>query len=416
MSDLEIALGNGEDVLLQAFHWNVVKTRGTGTQDGKGETWYEMLARRAEDIANMGITIVYLPPPWRDDSHWENAGQHGGGEGYFWQDFDLNSRYGSREQLQLLVSRLKALGLHCIVDLVPNHRNHRLMTRDVWPWPGPHWAKQGGDDGASFLSGDFDLNLRHPEVQARIREAMVELMSLGIVGWRWDFVWGYDAADVAQWIRETPEKEYFSMGEYWQVDGSKQEDPLVRRFGSDERARILGWARATGSAAFDIPLKRQINTANAGQLKLGVHASGSAEDRKLAVTYVDNHDTGTSPYSSANGWGQKHWPCPDHFKHRAYAHILSMPGTPSIYWPDAFDWGLGEDITRLIAARRRAGITSASNWVDLSGQFGGFAAIVQDASGRPALAVSIDSAYRGPGAGWGVAHERLGEYTVWVRD
>ena len=77
-----MARGNGKDIILQAFHWNLVKTKGTGTMDWKHESWYKVLTNMADEIADIGFTIVYLPPPWIDDSHWENEGKHGGGEGY----------------------------------------------------------------------------------------------------------------------------------------------------------------------------------------------------------------------------------------------------------------------------------------------------------------------------------------------
>ncbi|HNO25905.1 MAG TPA: hypothetical protein PKK94_23180, partial [Leptospiraceae bacterium] len=78
--DITITRGNGKDILLQAFHWNLVKTKGTGTVDGSDKSWYGILTERAPQIASDGFTIVYLPPPWVDDSHWEGNGKHGGGE------------------------------------------------------------------------------------------------------------------------------------------------------------------------------------------------------------------------------------------------------------------------------------------------------------------------------------------------
>ena len=87
--------GNGKDIILQAFHWNLVKTQGDGTIDGRDVSWYRILTESADRIASFGFTIIYLPPPWRDDSAWESNGKHGGGEGYYWHVFDLDSRYGT---------------------------------------------------------------------------------------------------------------------------------------------------------------------------------------------------------------------------------------------------------------------------------------------------------------------------------
>jgi hypothetical protein len=162
------ARGTGQDIILQAFHWNLVKTKGTGTLDGRPESWYSILTAMAEQMAALGFTVVYLPPPWRDDSCWESAGKHGGGEGYFWRDFDLDSRYGTKAELTTLISKCHALGLKVIADLVTNHRDHERMQRNIWPHPGPHWARGGVDCGGAFMDGSADLALDHPELLSRI--------------------------------------------------------------------------------------------------------------------------------------------------------------------------------------------------------------------------------------------------------
>jgi len=411
------ARGNGQDIILQAFHWNLVKTKSTGTIDGCPESWYLILFNLAEEIAAYGYTVVYLPPPWRDDSCWEKDGRHGGGEGYFWRDFDLDSRYGTKAELVGLIAKLHALGLKVIVDLVTNHRDHAHMQRDIWPYPGPHWANGGVDCGGSFMDGSADLALEHPEVLARIVSAMDELTSdCGIDGWRWDYVWGYAVDDVVEMIKESRCNEYISIGEYWQSSPNLTNDPMVRHYGADEGTRILGWTQDSGGLAFDIMLKRQINTADPANLKYGLNARPDREARSQVVTFVDNHDMGASPYSPANGWGQQCWPCPQQFKSKAYAFILCMPGTPCVYWPDCFDWGHGKQIAALITARKRAGIRADSDWQDLTDRFSGFAGIIKNASGQDALAVSIGSNYTGPGYGWSIAAQQDGEWTVWIKE
>lgn len=415
---MQIACGNGRDVILQAFHWNLVKTQGTGTMDGRPETWYQLLLGQVERIAELGFSVVYLPPPWVDDSEWYADGKHGGGEGYFWRDFDLNSRYGSKTQLRELVTALHGHGLKAIVDLVPNHRDRERMRFDRWSYPGPCWRVGGGDTGGGFLDGRYDLNLAHPAVVERVRWALDELMDdCGVDGWRWDFVWGYAVEDVVGLIRDTQKVEYLSIGEYWQSSSEVKADPMIARYGQDEGARILGWARDSGGCAFDIFLKREIQTGNAAYLKNSLVTRVAPMDRGRLVTYVDTHDTGASPWSAANGWGQKHWECPPDFKSCAYAFILCMPGIPSVYWPDCFDWGFEAQIEALLAARKRAGIAATSEWIDLTGEHSGFAAYVCDGLGKPHLALSLRSDWLGPAAeeGWTVVFEKAGEWTVWEK-
>ncbi|HPN83102.1 MAG TPA: alpha-amylase family glycosyl hydrolase, partial [Spirochaetota bacterium] len=178
--------GDGGDVILQAFHWNLVKTQGTGTVDGRDESWYAILKTSIERIAASGCTVLYLPPPWRDDSAWESNGRHGGGEGYYWHDFSLDSRYGTKAELVALVDAAHRNGLKVIVDIVLNHRDGGRMEADIWPWPGPCWRNGGADSGGAFMDGRFDLALNEPMVQERIRRALEELsVDCGVDGWRW---------------------------------------------------------------------------------------------------------------------------------------------------------------------------------------------------------------------------------------
>lgn len=412
-----ICRGNGRDIILQAFHWNLVKTTGDGTIDGCGKSWFRILSGLAERIAGAGFTVVYLPPLWRDDSLWQSGIRHGGGEGYFWHDFDLNSRYGTKKELKELVSLLHSKNIKVIADLVTNHRDGSRMERDIWEYPGPCWAVGGGDEGGAFMDGKYDLNLSHPVVHSRIRDAMDEMMDdCGIDGWRWDYVWGYEVHEVISWIKGTDREEYISIGEYWQDSPFMRKDPMVNRYGNDEGERILGWAKESGGCAFDIILKRHIETADAANLRYGLNTGSSPLERSSVVTFVDNHDMGASPFSLANGWGQQCWPCPPHFKSKAYAFILTMPGTPCVYWPDFFDWGLDVEIEELISLRKRGGIVSSSAWADMGREYSGFAGIVMNDRGEESLAVSIGSNYPGPGEGWSRGFEKPGEYTVWIRD
>lgn len=408
--------GSGKDIILQAFHWNLVKTQGTGTMDGRDVSWFRLLTDLSDKIAAAGFTVVYLPPLWRDDSAWESGGRHGGGEGYFWHDFDLNSRYGTKNELKELVNALHAKNIKVIADLVTNHRDSSRMQKDIWPFPGPCWARGGVDEGGSFMDGKCDLNLSNPEVYERFTGAMNELMDVyGIDGWRWDYVWGYEVHEVVNWIKHTTKEEYISIGEYWQDSPYMTNDPMVKRYGTDEAARILGWASESNGCAFDIILKRQIQTAWPAYLKYGLNTRKNPEERSSVVTFVDNHDMGASPFSPANGWGQQCWACPPFYKSKAYSFILTMPGTPCVYWPDFFDWGHETDISELITLRKIAGIVSSSDWIDLTDKYSGFAGMVLDQSGKEALTVSIGSDFKGPGKGWKTGYEKKGEYSVWIK-
>jgi alpha-amylase len=96
---------------------------------------------------------------------------------------------------------------------------------------------------------------------------------------------------------------------------------------------------------------------NLAQWRYGLNGNPDPAWRSVAVTFVDNHDTGYSPGTYG---GQHHWPLPEHLRDQAYAYILSSPGTPTVYWPDMYDWPRGEMIRQLIQIRRTAGIKADS--------------------------------------------------------
>lgn len=71
------------------------------------------------------------------------------------------------------------------------------------------------------------------------------------------------------------------------------------------------------------------------------------------VTFVDNHDTGST---------QNHWPFPAESVPLGYAYILTHPGIPTLFWEHVFDWGddVKKAITDLAALRARNGLHSES--------------------------------------------------------
>jgi len=330
----------GDEILLQAFHWNIVRTNPS--------RWYDDLLAKVPSIVDLGVTMVWLPPPWRDDSTWEDKqkGLSGGREGYFWHSFDLNSHYGSRESLERLVAGLNEAGLKVIFDIVPNHRNYKYGTDWMgsgWEYPGPAWAVGGGDEALPFMQGDADLATGSAVVRETLASQLTELAKLGAVGFRWDFVKGFHAETVDIWMGKVLDQG-FSVGELWLPDTSQ--DPLYT------------WSVKARSTVFDFALKQQINTGIAANLRYGLNANPERDWRERAVTFVDNHDTGASPPGEHGG--QKHWPAPANFRDLAQVFVLISPGTPSVYWPDAFDWGRYELIRSLVKLRREAGVVAAS--------------------------------------------------------
>lgn len=333
----------GDEILLQGFHWNVVRTNNN--------SWYStlntMVDQSGNNIKDLGVTAIWMPPPWRDWSAWSDAtkGTSGGGEGYFWHDWNLNSQYGSASSLQTAAAKLSSNGIKPIYDIVPNHRNRGVYNAEnQYSYPGAQWRYGGYDNGDPFMSGDSDLNTENSTVWNDINTALNTLKnSYSAGGFRFDFVRGYPAAQVNSWMANSIDTG-FCVGELWKAP--------------DTQDQLKTWSNGANCTAFDFALKTQINSGDVSNFVYGLNANPSTDWRERAVTFVDNHDTGYSP--GPNG-GQHHWPAPDSIRDQAYAYLLTSPGTPSVYWSDAFDWGRYAMLKSLIAVRKDAQIRAYSD-------------------------------------------------------
>lgn len=173
--------GSGEEVLLQGFHWNSSRTP---------EKWYEVLDRMASTIGKDGFTLIWMPPPWVDESKWQTATASGGGEGYFWYDFSKSSRYGTAEQLMRTAAALNSAGVKVVYDVVPNHMSeNREVT--MFPRGRTEWRHDCArcDEGDPFMDGTADLNTGNAEVFETFKKEFTNLRDqFGAQGLRFDFV------------------------------------------------------------------------------------------------------------------------------------------------------------------------------------------------------------------------------------
>jgi glucan 1,4-alpha-maltotetraohydrolase len=335
----------GDEIILQGFQWNSWRMHPNA--------WYDKVngvvapVPGGLSITDLGPTMIWMPPPFRDHSSWtDSSGFVWGGEGYFWHDWNLNSKYGSETSLKNLTNKLASNNIKVIFDMVPNHRNYKIPneTEKAYPYPGQQWRQGGSDSGDPFLGGDADLNTENQTVYGDFKAAMQNLVAnFNASGFRFDFARGYSSATTNNWMKDTKD-DGFCVGEVWV-------DPITQN-------QHETWSSGANCPVYDFVLKQKINTGDVTQFMFGLNANAVTTWRERAVTFVDNHDTGYSPGQSG---GQHHWPAPDAIREKAYAYILTSPGTPSIYWSDAFDWGRYTMLKDLIAARKKADVRASSD-------------------------------------------------------
>lgn len=358
-----IRYGGGDEILLQGFHWNSIRL--------PAGDWYTTLLNQAALVGKDGFTGVWLPPPWRDVSKWSDpkAGTSGGGEGYYWSDFDKNGAYGSESQLKAAVAALKTAHVKVIFDVVPNHMNRadtgsvlRAVLSDSTAW------RDGCaqcDTGEPFMAGDSDLNIGNGKVAALFKGEFENLRdNYGADGLRFDFVKGYGADSVNDWMSSFGNTR-FCVGELWKGPSEYPVDDWRHKAGWQDA--LKDWSDRAHCTVFDFALKERMQNGVLSEWRNGLNGNPDPAWRSIAVTFVDNHDTG---YSPGTGGGQHHWSLPEHLRDKAYAYILSSPGTPMVYWPDMYDWPRGALIRELIAVRRGAGVRADSSIVFLSNYSG----------------------------------------------
>ena len=353
------APAESEDVMLQAFYWDSQKETG----------WIELEAL-APEIAPF-FSVVWLPP----SASAEGGGAVGGNNvGYHPRQWNnQTSCWGTAENLKKLIATLHEKGVKVLADIVINHRagntdwgnftaddfgtygSYQLTAEHICrndemntdPGAGSWNGKATGayDTGENW-GGARDLDHTSTYVQEDCKAYLAWLKGdYGYDGWRYDFVKGFSGTYVG--LYNEASQPYISVGEYW--DGSYD--------------NVAAWIEKTErqSMAFDFPMKYA--ALNNG-LQRGQYSNMSwIEDKttwrpagmihhhnynRLAVTFVDNHDT----YRDANKFTG--------YVDQAYAFILSSPGIPCVFWPH-WRGTYRKDIEKMIQVRRTAGIHSESD-------------------------------------------------------
>ncbi|HEY9068845.1 MAG TPA: alpha-amylase C-terminal beta-sheet domain-containing protein [Candidatus Ozemobacteraceae bacterium] len=396
----------GQHILMQSFGWNS-QARGVPSR------WYKLVGDRARDIADLGVTMIWLPPVSRSVSP----------QGYLPGDYyDVGTEqsptfYGDRDQLVACLRSLDQAGLLAIADIVVNHRcaSHQ-DANGVWNiynfasgkarWDGRmicsgEYGGSGQRDSGDNFGPAPDLDHSNSSVQSDIIEWLKWLKSLGFDGWRYDFSRGYAPEYTAIYDKATAPA--FSVGEIW-TDMAFSGSSLNPN--QDAHRQVLcNWLDRAGdkAAAFDFTTKGILQVAVMGEYWRLRDSSGKAAGLigwwpARAVTFLDNHDTGSQ---------QNHWPFPAEKVMQGYAYILTHPGTPCVFWEHVYDWKLREPIKKLIDARRRCGIVADSKLEIVKAEQGLYAAFV---GGN--LAMKLGPADWNPGDGFELLASG-DQYAVW---
>lgn len=316
---------NGNGVMMQAFYWDV---------EPRFE-WWDNITTKLDDWSIHGIDRIWLPPA--------SKGQSGGfSMGYDPSDYydlgeynqhgTIETRFGSRAELDNLIATAHARDIEVIADIVMGHNSGGGLQDN------PYRAKQtytlfnpaNGNASGMFnrTYEDFHPNSIHNNDEEALFFEEQDLChhqqnvqnwfwknensvakyyknEVGFDGWRFDYVKSFSPQFIKAWVDEAGG---WSVGEFY-----------------DGNANLLrGWVDQSGVKAFDFACLYQMRDAfeqnNLLILRNGDMLWRSHPDD--AVTFVANHDTDREPV------------IPSRHKLFAYAYILTHPGYPTIFYSD----------------------------------------------------------------------------------
>ena len=336
------------------------------------------------DTINNPDCMGFVPVFYLD----HNRGETYNVNGTIWNPM---SYFGTETELINLISAYKAAGTGAMEDVVANHKGGLSTWNDgvqyaydfvdeidvtgpttgrtysiQWDWDengkckdicwddecgmGSGNADCGGDAGKGPWARDIDHH--NPATQQKVLTYLRYLKDeLGYIGFRYDYARGFEPKHFAYY--NTTVRPTFSVGEFWGSTGE-----------------IMAWIKGVydeggfQSAAFDFPLQEQIRQAfndGSGHSFRRLKNDGliwNYRFKRYAVTFIDNHDTFKDlPTDASNS----------NYQHRvnsqiveANCFILSMPGTPCLFYPHFMHPVWHDLIVRFIKARRTAGITNQS--------------------------------------------------------
>jgi alpha-amylase len=438
-------------VMLQGFYWESYRHGHPAKFPAFGATrWYQIVRDLAPAIRAARFDLIWLPPP-------SYAGEFSAGYNPK-EYFRLDNTYGTFEQHRAMLEALLANGVEPVADIVVNHRDgsqgwadFQNPAWDVWAICETDEAFQNPASGIAGRQAEAGRCEEHPReytrhggttyqyesfrdiahTDRRVRRDIVrylrQLRSAGYRGWRYDMVHGFHARWIALYNRHTTPT--FSAGEYdWGAHNEQR--GWVWHTATDEGATGADRLRSA-SSVFDFTTVFTLEQIRSGRYHAlygfgnGIGLVGDTTDglpwKNRAVTFVQNHDLGyrTSEDGTpqpghesdvfANNWQVE----------QAYAHVLTHPGVPTVFWKHYFDWGddLRRKIAALINARKVAGVHAGStvHLQDNARARGVYAARVEgrhgdlyvriggsDAQWEPGMSGYRDYREYAQGAGWRV--------------
>lgn len=331
-------------VMMQAFYWDVEPRHG----------WWDLISEKVGSWADAGIDRIWLPPASKGQSGGYSMGYDPSDYydlGEYDQHLTVETRFGSRTELENLIEMAHSHGLEVIADVVLNHNSgggeewnpyREKMTFTLFNKE--HGNASGMfdrnyenfypnstspyDEGSLFYE---ETNLDHNQeyVQNWLWKADYSVAKfykneIGFDGWRFDYVKGFEPWVVKAWLDEVGG---FSVAELW--DGYA---PNLREY-----------IEKTGSRVFDFATFYKLEEA----LDRYDDLNNLVSDNMVWKTHPDHAVTFTANHDTEKDSNEDNFIASEN-KMKAYAFILTHPGYPTIFYTDYEESGFKEELNQLI--------------------------------------------------------------------
>ena len=361
------------DVMIQAFYNESYKQNDPlyGT-DKYGDTRWETLIKSVDSLAQ-DFDLIWLPPSCEGD-----------GMSYHPKNYsNLNSSWGSKDQLLELIDKIHERGSKVVADVVINHcqssygwlgfpefdfgkygkfqpdasyicKNDEVNADWNRESAGSDWGKATGnyDDGENW-EGARDWAHDMPKVQDMFKAYLKWLRNvIGFDGFRYDKGDGFN-----NWHHDNYNKAagpYIAFMECY----SNTDEIQGRISGANGNLMALDfdtkWHVFDAISGWDYNSKRD-NGRGDGML--------GRNDGHHAVTFIDSHDwfmRGNGFEFGGDGNSMKDYMLPRLLQ--ANAFMMSMPGIPCVFYPHWQKYAIF--LRPMIEARRFAGVHSDSEVKD----------------------------------------------------
>ncbi len=362
-------------IMMQYFEWYMQCNQNL----------WNNIAKNAENLANIGITALWLPPAYKGIGGKDEVG-YGVYDVYdlgeFYQKGSIKTKYGSKEEYLNCIRVLKQNGIEAYADIVLNHKmgadvlqtipatkvdwgNHnaiasnqetvKVATKFTFPerkhkysdfeWNWTHFDGIDYDENSKehaifkfkdkswsdavdeeygnydYLMG-ADLDFENPEVvQECKRWGSWYLETTNVDGFRLDAVKHIDSKFYKDWIQNLRKQ-------------TKSELYTVGEYWSGDVSKLHKYIQETEGeiSLFDVPLHYNLEAASKDEnydMSKILEGTLVKENPTKAVTFVDNHDT--QPEQSLQSFVEK-W-----FKLAAYSIILlRRDGYPCVFYGDFY--------------------------------------------------------------------------------